>query len=414
MEQRDRILEEAEHLFLGGGFDTTTVDLIVSKARISKSDFYAHFQNRDDVFLAVARQLIMRPNSVVTIGEGALLDRLVEIATDMRTAQVEQPGIGILRAAIVAKRFSPDVARQVYLARASRAQNIAAALRQANAQDGAHFDDADLCAYRFAALATEGLRHLTGTTLPRAAMRRAFARYVVRVFLYGYGGEEKHNGVPDTGHGWITPQPVFPDLPVTRKAEDLWATVLDQAWELFRRNGYSGASIEGISERAGIPKNTIYRRFGSKTGLFLFTARRRIDLLLAAPLCLEPQHQEAVATLLPTMLDVQMRFCSDDCMALSMNLIATAGDAPEMTSTVHEYLAQQVIAKLAPVVDLLMERGAVSATQDRDLAAWHIYVLASFGSRYLFVPPESDEVHFSLAREAAKQFLFGIFRPQVN
>lgn len=414
-DQRDRILEEAESLFLKEGFDGTTIDMIVSRAHISKSDFYLHFQNRDDVFLAVARRLIVLSGRFLPIPDGPLFDQLATLGPLMRRGQVMQPGIGILRAAIVANRFSSDVARQVYLRRASQGDSLARLLMKTVEADGARFDDASLCAYRFGAIVTDGLRHLAGLPMPGADDQRAFGRYAADIFLYGYAAREDGSsraGIKEGGkHGWIAPQPVFPDLPPTRKSQESWNAVLDQAWSVFRQAGYDAASMDGISDRAGLPKNTIYRRFGSKAGLFLFTARRRIDMILAAPVELEKGALTGHEILTGVMLDMQKRFCSEDCLALSRILIAGAGEHDVMTSTVCEYLVQQVIDKILPIVLSLIRTGDLAIGVAPDLAAWHIFVLATFGSRFLFIAPESAEEQLALASEAAEQFLFGIFRP---
>lgn len=418
MTQRDRILGEAERLFLTKGFDATSIDMIVGCVRISKSDFYLHFQNRDDVFLAVARRLIIPPESFLPIIDGPLFDQLMILAPQLRNGQVQQPGIGILRAAIVANRFSPELARQVYLARASRAENMARLLNGAATRDGAHFDNAELCAYRFAAVATDGLRHLAGMVMPSEEDQRVYARHITYLFLYGYADrrtgparESPRAGHDWEKHGWISPQPVLPELPVTRKSMDRWNAVLDEAWAAFSQCGYDAASMDSMSERAGLPKNTIYRRFGSKAGLFLFTAQRRIDMILAAPVKLETDGGDGRPLLASVMLDMQKRFCSDDCLPLSRILIIEAGNDPAMTSMIYEYLVQQIVEKLSPVIDLLIQKEIVADGIAVDLAAWHIFVLATFGSRLLFIPPKDSQEQLDLATEAAEQFLFGIFRP---
>ena len=44
--------------------------------------------------------------------------------------------------------------------------------------------------------------------------------------------------------------------------------ILDAAWTVFGRNGYTGTSLDAIAEEAGVSKPTLYIYFGSKEGLF--------------------------------------------------------------------------------------------------------------------------------------------------
>jgi AcrR family transcriptional regulator len=48
---RARIREAANQLFLGQGFEATTVDAIVAAARVSKGTFYLYFERKEDLLL---------------------------------------------------------------------------------------------------------------------------------------------------------------------------------------------------------------------------------------------------------------------------------------------------------------------------------------------------------------------------
>ncbi|MFK7800149.1 MAG: TetR/AcrR family transcriptional regulator [Anaerolineae bacterium] len=44
--------------------------------------------------------------------------------------------------------------------------------------------------------------------------------------------------------------------------------ILDAAWTVFGRNGYTGTSLDAIADEAGVSKPTLYMYFGNKEGLF--------------------------------------------------------------------------------------------------------------------------------------------------
>ena len=46
------------------------------------------------------------------------------------------------------------------------------------------------------------------------------------------------------------------------------ARILDAAWTVFARNGYTGTSLDAVAEEAGVSKPTLYIYFGNKEKLF--------------------------------------------------------------------------------------------------------------------------------------------------
>lgn len=50
--QLDRLLDSIAESLHEHGYDRTTVSVITAHARVSKSDFYRHFQNKDECFVA--------------------------------------------------------------------------------------------------------------------------------------------------------------------------------------------------------------------------------------------------------------------------------------------------------------------------------------------------------------------------
>lgn len=55
--------------------------------------------------------------------------------------------------------------------------------------------------------------------------------------------------------------------------------LLQAASDEFKAHGYKGASLDAIAAKAGVSKVTIYRRFGSKAGLFEAIAIRSVEQL---------------------------------------------------------------------------------------------------------------------------------------
>src|SRR5258707_12372242 len=57
--------------------------------------------------------------------------------------------------------------------------------------------------------------------------------------------------------------------------------ILDAATEVFLENGYGGATIDLVVERAGASKATVYSFFGGKDGLFPSIVEERAERILS-------------------------------------------------------------------------------------------------------------------------------------
>jgi AcrR family transcriptional regulator len=81
-----------------------------------------------------------------------------------------------------------------------------------------------------------------------------------------------------------TLQPLRKNGRPTRDAADrLTAHVVACAARLFLRNGYAGASIEALAAEAGVGKNTIYRRYATKSDLFQAVVDHQMQIVLPPP-----------------------------------------------------------------------------------------------------------------------------------
>ncbi|MFC3229641.1 TetR/AcrR family transcriptional regulator [Marinibaculum pumilum] len=67
------------------------------------------------------------------------------------------------------------------------------------------------------------------------------------------------------------------------------ATILDAARSLFLQAGYDGVNLERIAAAAGLSRQTLYNRFGSKEALFRAMLARHWALLTDTPLVQSPR-----------------------------------------------------------------------------------------------------------------------------
>jgi len=77
--QLDRLLDSIAESLHEHGYDRTTVSVITAHARVSKSDFYRHFQNKDECFVAAYDDAVERLRREVTdacAGEAGWTERV--------------------------------------------------------------------------------------------------------------------------------------------------------------------------------------------------------------------------------------------------------------------------------------------------------------------------------------------------
>lgn len=69
-DQRERLLAAIAGALLERGYDETTVSLIGSRARVSKSDFYRHFNSKEECFIAAYEEGVERVRARVIAAWG--------------------------------------------------------------------------------------------------------------------------------------------------------------------------------------------------------------------------------------------------------------------------------------------------------------------------------------------------------
>ena len=148
---------------------------------------------------------------------------------------------------------------------------------------------------------------------------------------------------------------------------------LDQAMEVFWREGYEGASIADLTEAMGINPPSLYAAFGNKEALFRkaldrYVARRSVVWEDAIK---EPTAAEAVEYLLRKSADLLTNECSPGCLMVKSSL--TCGGAAlqsEMAS-----VRAQVEAKLKGRFDRAKSEGDLPAEADPTSLAHYIMAI---------------------------------------
>lgn len=145
------------------------------------------------------------------------------------------------------------------------------------------------------------------------------------------------------------------------RSEEAHRAILDATLELLVEVGYSALTVEGIAQRAGVGKATIYRRWPSKLPLV-------IEAFGELP-AFEASDSGDLVTDLETILRSYLRVYNTT--PLGSVVPSLAGELPH-NPELMDLFAPVVKARRQPLVDVLrraVARGEIPADTDLDLAA---------------------------------------------
>lgn len=182
--------------------------------------------------------------------------------------------------------------------------------------------------------------------------------------------------------------------------------LLQVARECFIERGFGESSLEGIAAASGISKMTIYRWFGSKTGLFrevmLHLADETVDQL-HDPLN-DPRPLDAVLNDLALALyDSQVKPAS---AALTRLMIAEAPRFPKVVREVQTLVVRRSLSIVENYFAELGRRGVLRVDDAFRMA--HQFATLAIGSyRFLLIDSDSEAEEKERVRSAVRLFLNG-------
>ncbi|MEM9194014.1 MAG: TetR/AcrR family transcriptional regulator [Myxococcota bacterium] len=135
--------------------------------------------------------------------------------------------------------------------------------------------------------------------------------------------------------------------------------ILDAATELLEKQGFSATSMEGVARRAGIAKQTLYRRYASRQRLLLGVLGR-IASTRAPPVDRGSLVEDLGAVLRPA-----FRFAHSSAGHAIMRAVLThASEDSRFASVVRDEFIEPRRAVLIQAVERAKVRGELAATMD--------------------------------------------------
>ncbi|MGO8799542.1 MAG: TetR/AcrR family transcriptional regulator [Roseiarcus sp.] len=172
--------------------------------------------------------------------------------------------------------------------------------------------------------------------------------------------------------------------------------ILDAAGALFHERGIAATTMEGVAERAGVSKMTVYAHFPDKPALLSAVFERNIAAMRLADLAEQPDLASSLEELSAFGERLVAYLTRPDIARTGGLLRVGAGEHPHLAAAFYAAGPQAMVAKVAAFLKSLAARGFL-VLDDPALAA-EILTTAWLGLSQLRQnlgvagPPDAEEI----------------------
>ncbi|MFE1171408.1 TetR/AcrR family transcriptional regulator [Streptomyces sp. NPDC058773] len=139
-----------------------------------------------------------------------------------------------------------------------------------------------------------------------------------------------------------------------RKAQEIFDATLD----LLAEKGYEGLTIEGVAQRSGVNKTTIYRWWPSKGALLgaALIGARQLDFT-------PPDTGSLTGDLEALLQTVTTLLTTQPACGIAVSVLGAVTQSPELALHIREFFADRIALEQA-VFDRAVARGELAADAD--------------------------------------------------
>ena len=149
-----------------------------------------------------------------------------------------------------------------------------------------------------------------------------------------------------------------PRGPSPQKTEATRATIIDAAYADFLERGYARSTMQGVAQRAGLSKVTLFRYFESKEALFDSVVQRHIASAAFTMQHNMPAPGELVGDfLLRTLVPVMERLEKSGRAATARFVVAEGLEFPQLAQMYVRHAHLPLVARIRSLTELAHARG---------------------------------------------------------
>lgn len=192
--KREQILEGARRAFTEHGYERASVELVATRAGVSKATVYNHFRDKRDLFTAavldVTAQVRRRIDEVLAAPTGDAARDLQRVGEQFLGAVVAPSAVALHRCLMSESGHFPELGKALFEHVAcTMKQSMSVYLRRLHEAGALRVDDPELASKQFLALCQVDLViqcQLGVAAAPSARVIRASVAGAVRTFLRAY------------------------------------------------------------------------------------------------------------------------------------------------------------------------------------------------------------------------------------
>jgi TetR/AcrR family transcriptional repressor of mexJK operon len=198
-----------------------------------------------------------------------------------------------------------------------------------------------------------------------------------------------------------------PVRPGRRKSEEKRASILCAAGDLFLTRGFAGTSMDAVTERAGVSKQTVYSHFSSKEDLFRACIENKVESYGFQE---EDLPKEADLETVLTLLGRQFLnlIFDEEVVAMHRVVIGESATHPKIAALFYETGPNKTINVVTRFIKDQMKRGKLKQDAPHYVAVLLLNMVRSNYQMQLLmgITPDITEKDFSLyLKKVIAQFL---------
>jgi len=162
-----------------------------------------------------------------------------------------------------------------------------------------------------------------------------------------------------------------------RTSEEKRDAILDIASDIFLKRGYQGASVNEMSRKSGISKETFYRYFTNKEQLFLAVIDKELEIYWDGLSLLDyvEKDENALRTLSHVGMELIKYLVSERTMGLRKLIFSECAHHPKIGRTYYSHGPERAYKAMKKYFDRQKKKGVKWRLSSRVLAEYFVSLL---------------------------------------